>query len=42
MRNLWAIARKELRNYFDHPTAYILAVVFLVLNNFFFFRSAFL
>ena len=42
MRNVWAIARKELRNYFDHPTAYILAVVFLVVNFFFFFRTAFL
>jgi len=42
MRNLWTIVRKELRNYFDHPTAYILLVVFLVINFFFYFRSAFL
>ncbi len=42
MRNLWTIARKELRGYFDHPTAYILLVVFLVVNFFFYFRSAFL
>jgi ABC-2 type transport system permease protein len=42
MRNTWTIARKELRSYFDHPTAYILLVVFLVVNFFFYFRSAFL
>ena len=42
MRNIWTIARKELRGYFDHPTAYILAVVFLVVNFFFFFRSVYL
>jgi ABC-2 type transport system permease protein len=42
MRNIWTIARKELRTYFDHPTAYILLVVFLVVNFFFFFRSIFL
>ena len=42
MRNVWTIARKELRGYFDHPTAYILLVVFLGINLFFFFRSAFL
>ena len=42
MRNIWTVARKELRGYFDHPTAYILLVVFLVINNFFFFRSVFL
>ncbi|UCC75019.1 MAG: Gldg family protein [Gemmatimonadota bacterium] len=42
MRNIWTIARKELRAYFDHPTAYILLVVFLVINFFFYFRSAFL
>jgi ABC-2 type transport system permease protein len=42
MGNIWTIARKELRGYFDHPTAYILLVVFLGINSFFFFRSAFL
>lgn len=42
MRNIWTIARKELRSYFDHPTAYILIVVFLAINFFFYFRSAFL
>ena len=42
MRNIWTIARKELRAYFDHPTAYILLVVFLVINFFFYFRSVLL
>lgn len=42
MRNIWTIARKELRGYFDHPTAYILLVVFLAINFFFYFRSVFL
>jgi len=42
MRNILTIARKELRSYFDHPTAYILMVVFLVINFFFYFRGIFL
>ncbi len=42
MRNILTIARKELRGYFDHPTAYILLVVFLAINFFFYFRGAFL
>ena len=42
MRNILTIARKELRGYFDHPTAYILVVVFLVINFFFYFRGVFL
>lgn len=32
---------KELRGYFDHATAYILLVVFLGINGFFFFQSAY-
>ncbi len=35
------IARRELRSYFDHATAYVLLVVFLAANSFFFFRSLF-
>ncbi|MFQ5689165.1 MAG: Gldg family protein [Gemmatimonadota bacterium] len=35
------IARRELRSYFDHATAYILLVVFLATNFFFFFRAVF-
>lgn len=39
---IWTVARRELSSYFDHATAYILLVVFLGLNFFFFFRDAFL
>lgn len=35
------VAEREFRSYFDQATAYILLVVFLVLNFFFFFRAAF-
>ncbi len=41
-RRIWTIARRELRSYFDHATAYILLVVFLGINFFFFFRDAYL
>lgn len=42
MSRIWTIARRELKGLFDHPTAYILIVVFLAVNNFFFFRQAYL
>jgi ABC-type uncharacterized transport system involved in gliding motility auxiliary subunit/ABC-type transport system involved in multi-copper enzyme maturation permease subunit len=42
MKAILIIARRELRAMFDHPTGYILLVVFVALNNFLFFRSAFL
>ncbi len=42
IRRVWTIALRELRGYFDHPTAYILLVVFLGINFFFFFRDAYL
>ena len=42
MKTIWTIARRELRAMFDHPTGYILLVVFITLNNFLFFRQAFL
>ena len=42
MSRVWTIARRELRALFDHPTGYILAIVFLAVNNFLFFRQAFL
>ena len=35
------IAKREFRSYFDHATAYVLLVVFLGANSFFFFRSLF-
>lgn len=42
MRAVWTIARRELRSLFDHPTGYVLLVVFVVVNNFLFFRQAYL
>jgi ABC-2 type transport system permease protein len=39
---IWTIARREVAGYFDHATAYILLVVFLGINFFFFFRDAYL
>jgi ABC-2 type transport system permease protein len=36
------IARRELKALFDHPTAYILLVVFIGINDFMFFRQAYL
>lgn len=41
MRAAWTIARRELRAMFDHPTGYILLVVFLAVNDFLFFRQAY-
>lgn len=32
MRAIWTLARRELRGFFDHPTAYILAIAFLALS----------
>jgi ABC-type uncharacterized transport system involved in gliding motility auxiliary subunit len=40
--SVWTLARRELRFLFDHPTGYILLVVFLGFNNFLFFRTAYL
>jgi ABC-2 type transport system permease protein len=42
MSRVWTIARREVASYFDHATAYILLVVFLGINFFFFFRDAYL
>src|SRR5262245_30772633 len=39
---IWTVARRELRALFDHPTGYILLGVFIAVNNFFFFRQAYL
>ncbi len=41
MIQAWRVARREFRSYFDHPTAYILVVAFLVLAMFLSFRSIF-
>ena len=37
MKNIWAIAKKELRTYFTSPIAYAVITVFLVLTGFFFY-----
>ena len=42
MKRSWTIARRELRALLDHPTGYILLIVFLAVNNFLFFRQVFL
>jgi ABC-2 type transport system permease protein len=39
MRQAWRIARRELRGYFDQPTAYILLTVFLLLAIWVAFRT---
>jgi ABC-2 type transport system permease protein len=39
---VWTVARRELKGLFDHPTGYILLVVFVAANDFLFFRQAFL
>jgi ABC-2 type transport system permease protein len=39
MRNVWAVARREVRGYFDQPTAYVLVVAFLGITLFLAFRS---
>lgn len=42
MRNIWIIARRELRGYFDSPIAYIVIVSFLATAGWMFFSSLFL
>ena len=37
MKNIWTVARKELRTYFTSPIAYVIITVFLVLVGFFFY-----
>lgn len=39
MKNVWTVARREFKGYFDHPTAYILIVAFLALGLFLAFRT---
>ena len=39
MRGVWTVARRELRGYFDQPTAYVLIVAFLGLSLFLGFRT---
>lgn len=42
MRNIITIIKKELKAYFDSPTAYIALIVFLLLWEILFFKAAFL
>ena len=42
MNGVWTIARRELKALFDQPTGYILVVIFVGINNFLFFRQAYL
>ncbi len=42
MSRIWTVARRELKALFDLPTGYVLLVVFLAINGFFFFRQAYL
>jgi len=37
MKNMWVIAKRELRTYFTSPIAYVIITVFLVLVGFFFY-----
>lgn len=37
MKNIWAIAKKEIKSYFTSPIAYVVITVFLVLVGFFFY-----
>jgi len=41
MKNTWHVARREIRSYFDHPTAYILVIAFLALGLFLMFRTVY-
>src|ERR1700729_4343619 len=38
-KTVWTIARREIRGYFDYPTAYILIIAFLGLGLFLTLRS---
>ena len=39
MRNIWTVARREVRGYFDQPTAYVLIVAFLGITLFLAYRT---
>ena len=39
---IWTIARRELNALLDHPTGYVLLIVFIAINSFLFFRQAYL
>jgi ABC-2 type transport system permease protein len=39
MKQIWRVARREVQGYFDHATAYILLVAFLLVANYIAFRT---
>jgi len=39
VKAVWTVARREVKALFDHPTGYLLLVVFVVVNDFLFFRQ---
>ncbi len=41
MSRIWTIARRDVKALFDQPTGYVLVVVFLAVNAFLFFRTAY-
>jgi ABC-type uncharacterized transport system involved in gliding motility auxiliary subunit/ABC-type transport system involved in multi-copper enzyme maturation permease subunit len=42
LKRVWTLAQRELGSLLNHPTGYVLLVVFLGVNNFLYFRSAYL
>ena len=32
-RRIWTVARRELKSMFDHPTGYVLLIVFVAINQ---------
>ncbi len=40
MRNIWIVARKELKGYFASPIAYIVLAIFAVIYGFFFYSAS--
>jgi gliding motility-associatede transport system auxiliary component len=42
MKRIWTVAQREWQALFDHPTGYVLLVVFAAVNAFLFFRQAYL
>jgi ABC-type uncharacterized transport system involved in gliding motility auxiliary subunit len=42
MSRVWTIARRDVKALFDQPTGYVLLIVFVAVNAFLFFRSAYL
>ncbi len=42
MRNIWPIFKRELRAYFDSPTAYVVIIVFLLVTGWFFTTNFFM